>query len=460
MIKRLPNLFLPLFFCFIVTLSTSIIVSAQHSVSTLCGTSVQGSPLSGPDGICLSPDGNILYVCDYTAHKIKKVVIASGAVSTLAGTGTGGYTDGALLSAKFFYPTGIRVSSDGNFLFIADNGNCLIRKIDIANGLVSTIAGVYNAFSYSDNANGMLAQFNQPIDLALSGDSILYVSDSENQIIRKINLVTTAVTTIAGTPTVYGNIDSTGMNARFRYPTGLCLSNNGLTLFVADASNHKIRKINLSNTAVTTLAGTGYQGSADNAVGTNASFYSPQGVTVLSNDSLLYVADTYNNLIRAINLNTTCVSTIAGSTSTSSNHFTDNSDGLLAKFYHPIKVILSLNSGKLYISDQENFRIRIMNTDVSIPTVVHEIHNSINASVFPNPAQHVANVALTGLNTSSVEYCIVTPSGDIVSPAKNIFVTRVDQTFPLSLNNLANGIYYVVLKADHEKYFLKLMVLN
>ena len=462
MIRTLPNsksLF-SFFFLLLLLLLNIFIASAQHSVGTLCGTGIQGNPLSGPGGICISPDGNTLYLCDYAAHKIKKITISSGAVTTLAGTGTAGYQDGALLSAKFYFPTGIKTSSDGNFLYIADNGNCLIRKIDIAGGQVSTIAGVYNAFSYADNANGMLAQFNQPVDIINSGDSVLYISDSENYIIRKLNLTTTQVTTLAGTPAVAGNVNGTGMNAKFKYPMGLCLSSNGQKLYVADASNHEIRTVRLSDQLVSTLAGTGYQGNSDNVVGMMASFYSPQGVVALPNDSLIYVIDTYNSLIRTVNVNTTAVSTVAGSAVTAQNHFADNSDGMLAKFYHPYNAVLSLNSQKLYIADQENYRVRTMNTDV-ITTSIEQGYaiNSLSISLYPNPASGYTNLAFDMRHSADVEYSVLNIKGEVVIPGKHLSNVE-NQTLRLPLNNLADGMYYIAVQAVHEKFYLSLMLLN
>jgi sugar lactone lactonase YvrE len=434
--------------------------TAQHSVSTLCGTSVQGSPLAGPDGICITPDGTTLYVADYTAHRIKKVIVASGATTNYAGSGVSGYTDGALLSSQFYYPTGIEISSDGNYLFVSDNANCLIRKIDIVNSQVSTIAGVYNAFDFADNPNGLLAKFNQPVDLVMAaGDSVLYISDAENYVIRKMNLNTTAVTTVAGTPMTFGNTDAIGLNAKFRYPRGMCLSNNGQTLYVADAANHKIRKINISNMNVSTLAGTGLQGSADHTVGTMASFYIPQGVAILPNDSLLYVIDTYNNLIRMVNINTTSVTTIAGSTSIPTDHFADNTNGLLAKFYFPVNAVLSLNGDKLYISDQSNYRIRRMNTDVSFPTAItSHLPNSLD--LYPNPASNYVSLSLPVSSMNDIEYEIINTAGAVVS-STNISTSVVStETIQLPLNNLADGIYYIRLKINHEFFYAKLMVLN
>src|SRR5262249_20325519 len=152
--------------------------------------------------------------------------------------------------------------------YIADNFNCLIRKIDVNNGMVSTLAGAYNAYSYSDNSNGLLAEFNQPMGIAISpDDSFLYITDSENQLIRKVNISTTEVTTVAGIAGSSGANDGAANSATFRSPKGICISSNGQILYIADAGNHKIRKLDLANEMVSTVAGDGTGGYIDNASG-------------------------------------------------------------------------------------------------------------------------------------------------------------------------------------------------
>ncbi|HLG35083.1 MAG TPA: T9SS type A sorting domain-containing protein [Bacteroidia bacterium] len=444
--KNTPACFI-IVFCFSVLVSVNL--SAQHAVSTLCGTSAQGNPLSGPNGMCITPDGTTLYVVDYTAHSIKKVIIASGTATNYAGSGTSGYADGAASTSQFSYPSGIKISSDGTTLYISDNGNCLIRKIDLSNNMVTTIAGVYNAFAFADSSDGLQAKFNQPIDIAIApGDSVLYVSDSENHLVRKVNLVTTAVTTVAGTPGSFGSANGIGSAAKFRNPNGLSLSADGLTLFVADAGNHKIRKINLANNLVSTLAGTGASGSSDNAVGSLATFNSPQGVAVLPDASVVYVTDTYNSIIRQIDVATTSVTTIAGGGSTPTVHFADNPVGLSAKFWYPANAVLSAGMDKLYISDQQNFRVRTMLTD--IPTSTEgAIHQAISpVTVYPNPVNDFLTLEIQAREKTEMNYRIISVDGKRVFDNGPMIIQAGSNTNKINCGKLKPGTYVL-------QYFIK-----
>jgi sugar lactone lactonase YvrE len=460
MIKKILPAIIYIVFFLLATFFFAGSAIAQHAVSTLAGTSSQGNPLAGPNGLCITPDGSNIYLADYTAQRIKRINVSTGSVTNFAGSGVAGYTDGALLTAKFNYPSGIKISSDGLFLFVCDNNNCLIRKIDIAAGTVSTIAGVYNAFSFADNANGLSAMFNQPTDLAIDpGDSLLFITDAENHVIRKINLLTTAVTTIAGTPNSYGSTDGAASIAKFHNPNGICISENGQSLYIADAGNHKIRKVDLTGLMVSTIAGNGIATYMDNINGLMASFNIPQGVSVLPDDSLLYVSDTYNNRIRQINLTTTEVSTIAGSVSTSSAHFMDNTNGLLAKFYHPVNCILSANSDKLYISDQENYRVRVMNTD-AIMTSINETISIGNFSVYPNPAKDYFTIQLKSSPYDCYSYSLINAQGEQVVPEKKLLSQAGNQYITIDIKNMAEGIYFLRMVAAQKFYTTKIIKMS
>ncbi len=449
LIRKLTSIFL-VFISGILTLSPGL--NAQHAVATLCGTGNQGVPFSGPNGLCITPDGATIYAVDYSSHQIFRITVSAGTVIPIAGSPTPGYVDGSISNARFYYPSGIKISSTGNEIYVADNANCLIRKIDLANSFVSTVAGVYNAYDFADSSNGNFAKFNQPVDLVIApGDSIIYISDSENHVIRQLNLNTTAVSTVAGTPTVLGLVDGPSATAKFRNPGGLALSSDGTMLYVADAGNHCIRKIDLATNITTTLAGTGTPGNVDALTGTQASFNIPQGVSALANDSLLYVMDTFNNLIRSINLTTSSVTTIAGSVSTPQLHFADNLNGLLSKFYHPVNGILSPDMQKLFITDQENFRIRIMNTDV-VFTIINEQQATQHAGIFPNPASGLHDIffqtSLTGVveitsfnlllqETQFLKLMIGQP-GEIVRLPASMFNSGVNI---IRISNQLNTIY-------------------
>jgi hypothetical protein len=167
-------------------------------------------------------------------------VIATGEVTTLAGSlaGLSGNVDGMGTAALFSYPGGI--TTDGINLFVADTFNNSIRKIVIASGEVTTLAGSLDGSSGPDDGTGSAAMFNHPRGITTDGRN-LYVTETYNHIIRKIVIATAEVTTLAGSAFVWGAVDGTGTSALFRSPGGI--TTDGISLYVADTDNSTIRKI-------------------------------------------------------------------------------------------------------------------------------------------------------------------------------------------------------------------------
>ncbi|HWV15211.1 MAG TPA: hypothetical protein VN030_07245 [Cellvibrio sp.] len=194
-------------------------------------------------------DGN-LYIADSQSNSIRKMVIATGAVTTFAGKmGARGNVDGKGTAARFAGPAGI--ASDGSNLYVADTDNRTIRKIEIATGSVSTLAGAVGVTG-SANGLGSAARFSEPRGITSDGYN-LYVSDSGNNTIRKIVIGTGEVSTLAGSPSsTGGSADGVGSAASFEYPMGL--ASDGIYLYVCDTGNKAIRKVTIATGAVTTIA--------------------------------------------------------------------------------------------------------------------------------------------------------------------------------------------------------------
>ena len=238
-----------------------------------------------------------LYVADLGNHRIRAIDLASAAktVSTIAGGSTSGNTDGAGTAARFNGLIGLALSEDGNTLYVAENTSHRIRAIDLASTAktVSTIAG--GTQGYVNHATGTNARFDGPSYLAVSGTT-LYVADYDNHRIRAIDLASTnkTVSTIAGSGTP-GHADGVGAAAQFNGPSGLAVSEDGKTLYVADSNNHRIRAIDLASGAVRDIAGDGTRGST-NGIGTAASLSHPKGIFV--SGGTLYV--TSGDVIRKL----------------------------------------------------------------------------------------------------------------------------------------------------------------
>ena len=242
---------------------------------------------NAPGNVCLDAAGNV-YVADTGNHRIRKVA-ASGTVSTLAGTGMSGFADGAGNTAQFSAPEGIAIDSAGN-VFVGDTGNHRIRKISPA-GAVSTVAGTGVA-DFLDGAIAV-ARFASPRGVAVDATGKIYVADTVNQRIRVISSGT--VSTLAGSG-ASGWKDAVGATAQFNTPKGLTIDAAGV-LYVSDTGNRRIRRIDSSG-AVTTLAGSGLAGSAD-GVAASAAFASPLGLAV-DGAGAIYVADALNQSVRQI----------------------------------------------------------------------------------------------------------------------------------------------------------------
>ena len=219
----------------------------------------------------------------------------SWVVSTLAGSGTAGYNTVPATGADayFYSPRGVAVDLSGN-VYVADFGNHRIRKIDTTTREVTTFAG--STEGYKD-AIGTEAQFDFPSGVAVDSSGNLYVADYSNHRIRKIIISTRVVSTFAGSDAL-GYHDATGTAAEFRFPYGVAVDSSG-NLYVADHSDHRIRKITPER-EVSTIAGSGTAGyNAVPATGTAAQFNLPYGVAVDSS-GILYVADHNNHRIRKI----------------------------------------------------------------------------------------------------------------------------------------------------------------
>jgi sugar lactone lactonase YvrE len=244
-----------------------------------------------PVGVAVDAAGNV-FVTDSASHTVRKITPA-GAVTTFAGlAGTPGTSDGTGSGARFTSPSGIAIDADGD-IYVADTGNRTIRKITAA-GVVSTLAGSPGLPGHTD-ATGAAARFNTVAGIAVDGARNVYVVDTMSHVVRKITPGGT-VSTLAGQPATMGFENGVGSAARFNMPFGIAATAGG-TLYVADTVNERIRRIE-PNGMVSVFAGSSLGGSI-NGTGGAARFFRPQGVALDSSDNL-YVADTFNHSIRKL----------------------------------------------------------------------------------------------------------------------------------------------------------------
>lgn len=317
------------------------------STSGYVDGNASGAKFSLPKDLAIDGAGNV-FVADTANDRIRKI-LPSGNVITFAGSGNPAYINGDRAISKFSNPNSVAMDPSGN-LYVADTTNNLIRKIDTS-GNVTTFAG--STGGYADG-NGTAAKFNQPKGIAVDSAGNVYVADTTNHKIRKID-PSGNVTTIAGG--AGGFLDANGTSARFSSPNDIAVDSSGI-IYVADTNTHRIRKIDLSGN-VTTFAGS-TTGNVD-GTGTAAKFSGPTGLVVDSFGNV-YVSDTGNNRIRKITPDG-AVTTFAGS-----GLGTTDGNGTLAKFTTPKGITLDA-AGNLYVADYGSNRIRKIDSSANVTTI-------------------------------------------------------------------------------------------
>ena len=265
---------------------------------------------------------------------------------TFAGSETGGFLDGAGRKAKFNRPSKLAVDNNGN-LYVSDEQNNRIRKIS-SDGMVTTLAGSGKAGA-EDNMIGAKASFNGPSGIAVDQYGNVFVADVYNHKIRKIS-PSGSVSTYAGNGQASFADNSEGLKASFHFPVDLSVDAAG-NVFVADEANNRIRKITPGR-SVSTFAGSGYSGSFDSRHGETATFNQPNGIGIDEKGNL-YIADQLNHKIRKIT-SAGVVTTLAGSGAAGSS---DNVIAIMASFNNPRGVAVD-KAGNVYVADVANQKIR------------------------------------------------------------------------------------------------------
>jgi sugar lactone lactonase YvrE len=324
---------------------------------------------NNPNGVAVDASGNA-YVADTRNHTIRKIT-PGGVVTTWAGSaGNAGSADGTGSAARFHGPHGVAVDASGT-VYVADSGNSTIRKIN-PGGVVTTWAGSAGNPG-SDNGTGSAARFNTPTGVGVDASGNVYVADTCNQTIRKVTPggVVTTWASSAGNWN-WGSNDGTGSVAKFWTPIGVAVDASR-NVYVADTYNDTIRKIT-PDRVVTTLAGlVGHSGSAD-GTGSATRFHHPQGVAVDASGTV-YVADTRNDTIRKITPGG-AVTTLAGLAGHSGSA---DGTGSATRFLYPSGVAVDA-SGTVYVADCGNHAIRKITPDGVVTTLAGLALNSGSAN--------------------------------------------------------------------------------
>ncbi|MBG6129078.1 sugar lactone lactonase YvrE [Aquimarina sp. EL_43] len=313
-------------------------INSSGEISLVTGKSLDYETVTTHNVKVRVTDGNLIDTQDIIIN-VTDVNEDEYTVSPWMGNGTPGLVNAVGQSARFDNPKGMVVL--GNNIYIADADNHVIRHIDITTGAATIFAGSGVAGSADHATNKLSAQFRNPSSVAVDRFGNIYVADTGNHSIRKITA--TSVTTIAGAG-IIGYTDGNASIARFRFPTGITVDEDGFNVYVADHGNHAIRRISIAGngtTTVSTIAGNGSSGDVDGQHGTSR-LNLPTTIALHKTQNLLYITDTGNNKIKTIPRGGSTITTLVS-----------NGTG----FARPYGIVLDQNNDIFYTANYDNHKV-------------------------------------------------------------------------------------------------------
>jgi sugar lactone lactonase YvrE len=327
-------------------------------VKTIVGTGAPGSSelqVNNPYGLVIGPDKG-LYFCDLDNQRLRRFDLKARTLTTIGGNGERGYRGdgGAATSAAMNMPHELRFDRQGN-IYAAERDNHVVRRIDAKTGLISTVAGTGTAGFSGDGGPAKAAMLRQPHSIAFDRDGSLLICDIGNQRIRRLNLGTGVIETYCGTGEAKATPDGAPVaGASLNGPRTLAPAPNG-DLFLALREGNAIYRIDYRTKTLHRVAGTGRSGySGDGGPALQADLGGPKGLAYSSRGAL-YVADTENHVIRRIDLSTGIISTVLGDGTRGDG---PESDPLHCRLSRPHGV--HADASGLYVSDSESHRIRLL----------------------------------------------------------------------------------------------------
>ncbi len=351
----------------LILLSLTALASVVNAatVRTIAGTGVKGfsgdggpataAQLNNPFGIVRGPDG-ALWFCEYGGQRIRRIA-ADGTISTIAGSGVTGYSGdgGPALAAALNLPHEIRFDRTGNLYFV-DMMNHAVRRIDAKTQVITTIVGNGKPGYTGDGGPAKDAQLNQPHSLQFDPKGDLYICDIRNSVIRKVTMQTGVITTFAGTGKSGDTPDGAPVaGTPLREPRTLDFDAAG-NLWLATRGGNQVLKFDLASGKIHHIAGTGKKGyTGDGGPAKEATLNGPKGLTVGRNGRI-YLVDTENQVIRAIDPKTNIITTVLGT-----GKAADGPDGdpLACALARPHGIWIDPDN-TVFIGDSENHRIRAL----------------------------------------------------------------------------------------------------
>jgi len=344
--------------CIALVAGAVAIDAASFRVRTLLGTGVPGSSptqVNNPYGLVIGPDGG-LFFCDLDNQRIRRFDLTTRTTTVVAGNGERGHSgDGGLATdASLNMPHEIRFDRKGD-LFIAERDSHVVRKVDMKTHAISTVAGIGTAGFGGDGGPANRAELRQPHSIAFDRDGTLLICDIGNHRIRRVNLRTGIISTYAGTGETAATPDGSPVaGTPLRGPRTIEVAPNA-DLYVALREGNAIYRIDAATQTLHHIAGTGEQGySGDGGPATAAKLGGPKGLS-LGRDGFLYVADTENHVVRRVDIRSGVIETVLG---TGVRGNTDGDDPLRVRLSRPHGVFVT--NRKVFVSDSESHRIRVL----------------------------------------------------------------------------------------------------
>jgi sugar lactone lactonase YvrE len=451
-------LFIFLFCSFCTPASAQIITTIAGFTNPIthvntCGTTGDNGPataalIMNPMAVCHDAVGNLYIGTNGTLRKIHE---PTGIITTMGNiTGTALYADSVQASSSAIYAWGICMDIDGNLL-VADGGTHRLRKINLSTGIITTLAGTpIVAFPGSPGYSGdggpaTAAQLDGPTDVAVDAMGNIYIADEWNTVVRKITIATGIITTVAGTTTSFGGDGGPATDARLGHPWGICLDTAG-NIYIADRQDLRIRKVTAATGIITTIAGTGVD--TINGIGGPATAAAIGNVYKLAMDDSgnLYISTgtaVYlgvglvgsDGRILKLHLATGIITNFAGGRNILPGMAGYPGDGRRADsaYLEPYGMCFD-TSGNMYVAD-DICLVRKIAWPHSTASVA-EAPVDAGIQVYPNPSQGTLTVA--GIQGSTV-YTLVSATG------RQVLQGTLQHSSTMDIHSLAPGMYILQL---------------
>ncbi len=439
--------------CFLAVDSNAQVITTFAGTGLL-GYGGDGGPatlaqLMTPSGIAVDKNGYV-YICDQNNSRIRKVS-PGGIITSIAGTGTTGYSgDGSPATAAMLnWPEGVGVDDSGS-IYVADHFNNVIRKVNGATGIITTIAGTGTSGYSGDGGPATNATLWHPADVGVDRNGNVYFVDQDNSAMRKVSIATGIITTMAGTgASGFSGDGGPATAAKLNFPQGIAVDSSG-NVFIADFYNSRIRKVNSATGVIITVAGNGTGGfSGDGGPATNAEIYDASAVAV-DDTGNIYISDYYNSMIRKVNATSGIITTIAGNGTAA--YCCDCNIATAAEMYYPEGVAVD-KKGNVYIADFGNSRVRKVTDSFYCPQLKVKEQNLLPfLKIFPNPSQGQFYIQLNYYQNNETAAVYNTIGEKVYEKEIHALQTNID------LSDLPAGVYILYLKSEENSMVQKLII--